>query len=285
MEFALRIATLDSAFKTPCELCNTELCKTGLGELCPDAQLTALYFGTEFCQELIPGIKDAAAFCAHCAECGLEAVLLTPLVTHKGLTRLDRLFGDLTRRGMFPAIVFNDWGVLELLRKKHPSFPLRMGRLMNRGLRDPRLDMQDSGPEGENIQRGAGIRKLASSLGVSAVESDADLEPGFLGGGADGLQRALHIPFTFAASGRNCLEKAAATLAARGKITRGIFTQGLKSGCTAPCRGISRKENRQDTQKEMWRAGNTLFFKAPLEWISRHLALADRVVFHEQPIP
>jgi len=285
MEFALRIATLGSAFKTPCDFCNTELCDAGLGELCPDAQLTALYFGTEFCQELIPGIKDTEAFCTHCAERDLQAVLLTPLVTHRGLTRLDRLFGAISRLGMFPAIVFNDWGVLELLRKKHPSFPLRMGRLMNRGLRDPRLDMQAPGPEGENSQRGAGIRKLATSLGVSAVESDADLEPGYLGAGANGLQRALHVPFTFAASGRNCLEKAAASLESRGKINRGIFTQGLKSGCTAPCRGICRKENRQDAQKEMWRAGNTLFFKAPSEWISRHIALADRVVFHEHPIP
>jgi hypothetical protein len=48
---------------------------------------------------------------------------------------------------------------------------------------------------------------------------------------------------------------------------------------------MCRKERRQDTQKEMWRAGNTLFFKAPPEWISRHMALADRLVFHEQPIP
>jgi hypothetical protein len=280
MEYALRIATPDSAFKIP-----RDFCDGALWELCPDAPLTALYFGTEFCQELIPGIKDVEAFCAHCTEHDLEAVLLTPLVTHKGLSRLDRLLGGLAQREMFPAIVFNDWGVLELLRQKHPLFPLRMGRLMNRGLRDPRLDMQAAGPAGENTQRGAGIRNLASSLGVSAVESDADLEPGFLGDGSNGLQRALHVPFTFAASGRNCLEKAAAAPAAKGKITRGIFTQGLKSGCTAPCRGICRKENRQDTQKEMWRAGNTLFFKAPPEWISRHIALADRVVFHERPIP
>ncbi len=275
MEYALRIATPDSSFKSPRDFCDDALWK-----LCPDAPLTALYFGTEFCQELIPGIRDTEAFCAHCAERGLEAVLLTPLVTHKGLSRLDRLLGGLARREMFPAVVFNDWGVLELLRKKFSSFPLRMGRLMNRGLRDPRLDMQASGPGGENTQRGAGIRKLAFSFGVTALESDADLEPGYLGDGADGLKRALHVPFTFAASGRNCLEKAAAAPAGKG-----ILTKGLNSGCKAPCRGIFRKENRQDTQKEMWRAGNTLFFKAPPEWISRHIALADRVVFHEQPIP
>jgi hypothetical protein len=275
MEYALRIATPESAFKSPGEFSDD-----ALWELCPDAPLAALYFGSEFCQELIPGIKDVEAFCTHCTEHGLEAVLLTPLVTHKGLNRLDRLFGSLASQGLCPAVVFNDWGVLELLRKKHPSFPLRMGRLMNRGLRDPRLDMQALGPAGENTQRGAGIRKLASSLGISAVESDADLEPGYLGDGANGLKRALHVPFTFATSGRNCLEKAAAAPAGKG-----IFTHGLKSGCKAPCRGIRRQELRQDTQKELWRAGNTLFFKAPPEWISRHIALADRVVFHEQPIP
>jgi hypothetical protein len=201
------------------------------------------------------------------------------------VSRLDRLFGGLKKRGMFPSIVFNDWGVLELLRRKYPSFPLRMGRLMNRGLRDPRLDMQAIGPGGENTHRGSEIRKLASSFGVSAVESDADLEPGFLGDGGNGLQRTLHIPFTFVASGRNCLEKAAATPSAGRNTARGIFTHGLKSGCKAPCRGVFRQEAREDTEKEMWRAGNTLFFRSPPEWISRHLALADRLVFHERPMP
>jgi hypothetical protein len=275
MEYGLRLATPEGALKSPGDFCDADLLA-----LYPDASLAALYFGSEFCQELIPGIRDADAFCSRCKERGLEAVLLTPLLTHKGLARLARLLDDLTSRGWFPAVVFNDWGVLELLRKSYPFLSLRMGRLMNRGLRDPRLEMRAKRPEGENVRRGSGIRKLAASLGVSAVESDADLEPGFLGTGASGLQRTLHVPFTFATSGRNCLEKAAAT-----RKGKGIFTEGLKSGCKAPCRGICRPEVRQDTQKQMWRAGNTLFFKAPPEWISRHIAFADRVVFHEQAMP
>lgn len=275
MEYALRIATLEGAGRSTKDFCHA----AGL-ELCPDAPLKALYFGTEFCQELLPGVGDAEAFCAYCRARGLEAVLLTPLVTHKGLNRLSRLLGGLTRRGWSPAVVFNDWGVFELLRTAHPSLAMRMGRLMNRGLRDPRLEMRCAGPAGENTERGAGIRKLAASLGVRAVETDADLEPGYLGTGVEGLERTLHVPFTFASSGRNCLEKAAAAPAGKG-----IFTQGLTSGCSAPCRGVCRPEQRQDTQKPLWRAGNTLFFRAPEEWISRHLALVDRVVLHEQPMP
>ncbi len=275
MEYGLRIATLESAFKNPADVCDAALLKH-----CPDAPLTALYFGSEFCQELLPRNNEANTFCTHCATRNLQAVLLTPVVTGKGLKRLDRLLTSLAERGWFPAVVFNDWGVLELLRSKHADLSRHMGRLMNRGLRDPRLNMQAIAPGGENTERGSGIRKLASSLGVSAVESDADLEPGFLGTANDGFTRTLHLPFTFVSSGRNCLEKAAAA-----SVGKGIFTQGLHSACSAPCRGVYRQEIRQDTQKPLWRAGNTVFFEAPPAWIARHIELADRVVFHEQPMP
>ena len=274
MEYGLRIATADSTRKSPGDLRDAASCR-----LYPEAPLTALYFGTEFCQELLPGIRETEAFCDHCFAHGLEAVLLTPIVTQKGFHRLQRLFDGLASRGLFPAVVFNDWGVLELLRTTHPSFPRRMGRLMNRGLRDPRLEIRPLGSAGENTERGTGIRKLASSLGVTAVETDADLEPGYLGAG-NGFERTLHVPFTFVSSGRNCLEKAAAAPAGKG-----VFTHGLKSGCNASCRGICRKEYRRDTQKQMWRAGNTLFFEAPAEWIARHAAFADRIVLHEKPMP
>ncbi len=273
MEYALRLNSLENASKGPREFCDPTL-----WELCPEGPLTALYFGSEFCQELIPCADDAEAFCAHCAEHKLQAVLLTPLATNRGLTGLTHLLDALEQRGCSPAVVFNDWGVFDLLSKHYPALSLRMGRLINRGLRDPRLEMQTPVSAGENTNRGKGIRKLAISLGVTAVESDADLEPGYLGGYANGLQRTLHIPFTFVASGRNCLEKAASKPAGQG-----VFTQGLRSGCNAPCRGVSRRELRQDTQKELWRAGNTVFFKAPPKWIARHLELADRVVLHERP--
>jgi len=275
MEYGLRIASPESTGKRPEDCCDRTLWR-----LLPDAPLTSLYFGTEFCQELLPRIGEAEAFCAHCRERGLEAVLLTPLVTHRGLDRLSRLLHRLTRRGWSPSVVFNDWGVFELLRTSHPALPRYMGRLMNRGLRDPRLDMRPMDETGENTGRGAGIRKLAASLGVGAVETDADLEPGYLGTGASGLKRALHIPYTFVSSGRNCLEKAVGLPPGKGR-----FTQGLTSGCKAPCRNICRQEHRQDTQRKMWRTGNTVFFEAPVEWLLRHLVLADRVVFHERPMP
>ena len=104
--------------------------------------------------------------------------------------------------------------------------------------------------------------------------------PAFLGAGASGLQRTCMFLSPLRPQEETAWKKPLPP-----QPGKGLFTQGLKSGCKAPCRGICRPELRQDTQKQMWRAGNTLFFKAPPEWISRHIALADRVVFHEQPMP
>jgi len=275
MEYGLRIATPESDCRIP-----EDVCRGALLKLFPQVSFSSLYFGSEFCQELLPGIRQAESFCELARDRGLEPVLLTPLVTHKGLRRVARLLGRLTLRGWTPSVVFNDWGVFELVHSEHPTLRLRMGRLMNRGLRDPRLDFRTMKPVVKNTGRGAGLRKLASSLGVHAVETDADLEPGYLGTGADGMERTLHVPYTFVSSGRNCLERAAATPDANGR-----FTHGLASGCKAPCRAVCRREHRPDVRAPMWRAGNTVFFEAPVEWISNHMELADRVVFHERPIP
>ncbi len=275
MEYALRIATPDDLRLRPAEMS----LPAGL-EPAADGPVTSLYFGTEFCQELLPGNDDALAICSYCQGKGLEAVLLTPMVTQKGLERLARLLLTLVDNAFRPVVVFNDWGVFELLREHRPALSLRMGRLLNRGLRDPRLDMQGEHPGPHNPQRGAGLRRLAAAAGVVAVESDADLETGYLGDGSDGLQRALHVPFTFVTTGRMCLEKAA-----HGNPDRGLFTRGLRSGCSAPCRGKCQREQRPDTPNEIWRAGNTVFVKAPPTLIKRHAALADRIVLHARPMP
>ncbi len=275
MEYGLRIRNLESAYKSPGDFCDANLL-----ELCPEASLTALYFGSEFCQELLPTLKDAEAFCEHCDQRGLQAVLLTPLVTYKGLNRVSRLLDGLVSRGRAVAVVFNDWGVFEHIRSRQAGIPLRMGRLMNRGLRDPRLNTTVMQSAHAASQRADGIRKMVSRLGVAAIESDADLESGYLGNGEDGLERTLHLPYTFVASGRNCLEKAAAT-----PDGKHVFTHALNVGCAAPCRGVCRQEYREDTAQPLLRAGNTLFFKTPLEWVSKQISFADRLVFHEQPMP
>jgi hypothetical protein len=114
-------------------------------------------------------------------------------------------------------------------------------------------------------------------MGAVAVETDADLEGGFLGSAGEGLQRTLHLPYVFATSGRNCLLKAAA---AGGEAS---FSRGLDAGCAAPCRERWLPESRSDTALPLYRAGNSLLYEAPEGLALAHARVADRIVLHGRP--
>jgi hypothetical protein len=113
---------------------------------------------------------------------------------------------------------------------------------------------------------------------VVALETDPDLDGGYLGDGDAGLSRALHLPYVLASSGRHCLLKAAAL---PGRAVGGL----LGAPCPAPCRDGAARADREDCAVPLWRAGNTLLYEAPWEAARAHLAEADRVVLHEAPSP
>lgn len=261
-----------------------EACPAAWRELLPEGRAVALYFGSEFCEDRLPELEEATAFCALARELGWEPTLQTPLVTPAGLRRVGALLAGLAMARCEPAVVFNDWGVLGLLRECHPTLPRRAGRLINRSLRDPRA-YRDApwGTATHEAARFARLRRMLASRGVAAVESDADLDGGYLGdgpssGGAE-PSRALHLPFTFAASGRSCPLKAG--LYPEG----GGFAKALGDPCPAPCRGRPLPVRREDTPLPHWRSGNTLFYEIPRDAARAWLAHAERIVLHEIATP
>src|SRR4030095_14748068 len=96
-------------------------------------------FGNEFCEHLIPQpgqlskVRDAAR-----AQ-QLRLTLLTPYVSDSGISTLRPLFECLSETAEGCEVVFNDWGVLNLLRREYPQLTPVQGRLMNKSLRDPRV--------------------------------------------------------------------------------------------------------------------------------------------------
>jgi hypothetical protein len=252
--------------------------------LLPEGHTVALYFGTEFCEDRLPDLGEANAYCVRAREQGWEPALLTPLVTPEGLRTVDRLLAGLARNHWEPAVVFNDWGVLGLLRDRHPTLPRRAGRLMNRSLRDPRAyGDAPAGSANHDGSRYERLRRLFLVQGVAAIETDVDLDGGYLGDGPDamgaGLSRALHLPYTFAASGRSCPLKAGLYPEGHG------FTKALADPCPAPCRGKPLPVRRQDTELPHWRGGNTLFYEVPQQIVRTWLSRTDRIVIHQAATP
>jgi hypothetical protein len=273
MEYGLFVSEIAPLPADPRSVCAGEWL-----HLLPPAPLRAVYFGSEFCPDLLPDAQAAERFCLWALEASLEPVLLTPIVTTAALGLVERLLAALMAGGQAPSVVFNDWGVLNLLRASFPRLRRRAGRLLNRGLRDPRLVEENGLAAGRTPAPTGGLRSLLLHSGVEAVESDADLEGSYLGEKVAAIQRTLHFPFVAAASGRNCLIKADGA-----ESSDQCFTKGLALPCAGLCRGRCHPVQRADSALPLWRAGNTLFYQVSQSGAKAQLAQADRVVLYQRP--
>jgi hypothetical protein len=187
------------------------------------ARLSADYFGkinftrcalgNEFCEHLIPSVAALEAALDAARARDLAFTLLTPFVSDKGVAALRPLFELMARSGG-GEIVFNDWGVLNLLRREFPSLALTQGRLLNKSLRDPRVTtIYASAPapttalsvlKRSNLDCQSYTQFLAR-LGVNAVEIDNLPQGNDLSFAESGLKISVYLPFGFISASRICL--------------------------------------------------------------------------------
>ncbi len=231
-----------------------------------DVPVQRVYYGAEFCENLIAGPDPMMAAWHAARAAGLGFTLLTPYVGGHGLARLRRLFQTLASLGE-AEVVFNDWGVLRVLGKEFPRLKPVQGRLLHKSLRDPRvmgeyarsiaatgvtptiLALQQS-----NLPNAA-YAAIYARYGVDTIEFDA------LPQGTDwacaGRQAAVYFPYGLISTARVCM---AAALG---------YGKTDKFQPAAPCRhecqthlleyaySNSPFENRQ---QRFWLKGNTYFF-------------------------
>jgi hypothetical protein len=97
-----------------------------------------LYFGNEFCENLIPSVQALKKMHRAAEARHRGFTFVTPFVTNAGLQRLEGLLSYLDRRQGI-EVVFNDWGVLKLLRDRFRNLEPVLGRLLTKQRRDPRM--------------------------------------------------------------------------------------------------------------------------------------------------
>ncbi|MBN1869429.1 MAG: hypothetical protein JW847_02480 [Candidatus Omnitrophica bacterium] len=99
-----------------------------------------VYWGVEFCQNLIPSLEDTQKALELTRRAGMGFTLVCPFVTESGIKRLDRILAWLKRERVCCEVVVNDWGVLELLNTDYKKrFEIALGRLLVRQQRDPAM--------------------------------------------------------------------------------------------------------------------------------------------------
>jgi len=217
------------------------------------------YFGTEFCENLLPSRESVRAL----ASTGLPMTLLTPYVSNSGLRELRELFQLLP---LGAEVVFADWGVLQILRQDFPALVPVQGRLLNKSLRDPRVtglyaigganNPTLDAMRGSNLDN-ASYANLLARFGVTRVEMDQLPQGNSYDLGSSQLVAHVYAPFGFISTARSCL---AAGLHYRGADK---FQPG------APCRRECQTnllaysytnspfENRD---QQFWLKGNTYFY-------------------------
>jgi len=83
-----------------------------------DDQYQRIYWGDEFCQNLIPGHNDTQRVITYCRLHRQAFTFVSPFVTERGLRQLMQMFVFLKKAAPGCEIVVNDWGVVSLLRER-----------------------------------------------------------------------------------------------------------------------------------------------------------------------
>lgn len=266
-----RFARFYPALKADVERLNASISK-------PDR----IYAGDEFCQNRLPTPDTLNDFFRLSYEKGLPLTLLTPVLTDAGIQKCSELFDRLSRWDPGAEVVVNDLGVLFYLKKKYPEFRLSLGRLFNKGFKDPRLE--ETGPmmsEGMKISlndctfKRKNMRELAARLGIRRFEQDllphADLDDI----NVPGMKTSVYFPFGYVTTGRACLTA--------GLVRHPDTGFRMNNGCHSPCISYGLKLKHPRLDLELFQSGNTLFYRYTVAVMKRLLNQAEsnavRLVF------
>jgi len=174
---------------------------------------TRCAYGNEFCEHLIPSARQFERVLAAATERDLRITLLTPYVSDAGIELLRPLF-DLFSDHDGGEVVFNDWGILNLLRREYPRLKPVQGRLMNKSLRDPRVTgvyaaSDAPAPALVSLRRSnldcVSYTGFLSELGVDSVELDNLPQGVDLSFVDNGVKASAYVPFGFISTSRICM--------------------------------------------------------------------------------
>lgn len=172
-----------------------------------------LYFGNEFCQRLIPSLKELKKVLNFSQENNLDFTFVTPYVTNGGLDNLKSLLPFLSKQNPC-EVVINDWGVLRLINKNYQNLKPVLGRLLGKQKRGPRImNVWDKLPKtAKEYFRQTSItvpryRNFLKERGIRRIELDNLLQGIDLGFNAkkEGIYVSLYLPYAYVTTTRLCL--------------------------------------------------------------------------------
>lgn len=250
-----------------------------------------MYYGSEFCQTLLPNMSELSEAYMNSAGKGFGFTFVTPPVTDKGLEKLKTLFMFLAGQNDEVEVVINDWGVLRLLNRDYPRLKSVFGRLMNKMLRDPRItpryNIDDAPKEPLLVLQQSGITysrhyQVLKSCGIKRVELDNLYQGIEIDFKAMEFKPSIYIPYGYVTTGRVCI------FGALNQQKEKKFTAA--AACQKECQrysAILTNPSYQTDSGRLFQRGNTIFYRQNEEMVEKALIWSEqhgaRVVY--QPVP
>lgn len=235
-----------------------------------------LYIGDEFCPIRLPDPNELNACCRYSQENNVTLTLLVPVLTDAWISRCISLFTCLESWYPHAEVVVNDLGTLLFLQKKHPGFQIALGRLINKGFKDPRLSTDDTdlSPEmsrllSESTFDNPIFDTLLTRLSVRRIERDLLPHGDFVGDQQDDRQTSYYFPFGYVTTGRGCLS---AIFSRNQKRSFGPQTR-----CSKPCNTFSLKLKSDKNRINLIQAGNTVFYLYPPKKLTALLKTSEQI--------
>ena len=234
-----------------------------------DPEIDRWYIGDEFCAGRLPSADQTAAFVRLAGEAGTALTLLTPILTDDQIDGLVPLFERLSGAAIPAEVTVNDWGVLFFLKERFPRLALALGRLLNKGFKDPRLGppetvISEAGNDRAFLEHATfdqpRFREKAAALGVQRLERDLmpyDRRSAF----EDGPQAvSVYFPFGYVTTGRVCWPS--------------TFAPGREEdfrprrNCARICEGRPLVLRHPDAAFPIRQNGNTIFYLYPQDTLA-----------------
>ncbi len=218
-----------------------------------------VYIGDEFCPVRLPGRTAIRQFTRFAAKHHIGITLLTPVLTEPWLEKYVPQFDLLTSECPEAEIVANDLGVLLYLARQYPGISLSMGRLFNKGFKDPRVPITDI-PDSETAQSilsdctfdRTEFQAMALNLGVRRFERDLMPYAKHFFAIPAPLSISCYFPFGYVTTGRVCW------MSAFNRPSRKKFIP-VKS-CARPCDIFSMVLGHVSASFKLFQNGNTIFY-------------------------
>jgi len=255
-----------------------------------------IYWGVEFCQNLIPTLSDTKRVLEFIKKNNLKFTLVTPFVTEQGLKRLKEIFSWLKKQNVNSEIVVNDWGALDYLHNGFSKyFGFALGRLLVRQQRDPmikkvlekqlpfavkgkdgKINIIVHQPPAKKYQRGIKasyinsplVQDFLSKFGIERVELN-NLTQG-LNLEESKFKKSLYTPFVNISTTRFCPMET--------KFQK-IYRINV---CRRECQGYYDILRNKAVPKIIYKRGNTTFYRNPVNIKKIKNLGIDRLVFQPE---